>query len=655
MPRNRKVSKKIRNKQKTILLTIAILIATLLVLVAVQVIHKIIVINENARNLMAIYEELDYMSQSKNFDTQRIKVLVSDANAEVSSIQSEVKPYYGLFKALRSVPGIGPYSDQVEPVVEFAASTLSVSQRLMDLFFPLLDAPLLDENRSELVQVINENQAIIKQCGVDIERATGYFSQIEPGLYPQNIRVRLEVINQLLPQVTNGLSFLQLIPQATGNKTPVTYLILLQNTDEIRPTGGFITMFGLLRIENGKISYIDFQDFATKNYISQVVEAPAPLKNILEAYYWLPRDGNWSPSFPESAKKVQELFFLSTGIKTDGVIGVNQNTLSLALEALGPVLVNGEAITSDNVRNYMISEKMNAIQQGNQGSRKAFVAPLFSAIIGKFSKNVNKDSITGFLKFLQTAFIRGDIQIFSLQPEIQSLLQKYRISGDLVPGDGDYFMLVDANLGINKADLVVTRKISYSVDLSNALQPFAIIQIEYNNPMQGDITCHQTGDIRSEANTVSYLNPSCYWNYWRILGKTGTEVTSFTLPDFSDNIFESGFNWSHTPTINQLNGGIYEFGGLTVVTTNSTSQVIVKRSIPVSFLHETSKGTQYLLNIQKQVGIRELPIEVRVLLPSGTEINLDDTNINLVNGPDGWIWQGNLANNLTTIQITFTK
>ncbi len=44
------------------------------------------------------------------------------------------------------------------------------------------------------------------------------------------------------------------------NEGEKTYLLLVQNEDELRPTGGFITAAGSLLLDNGQISGMNFED-----------------------------------------------------------------------------------------------------------------------------------------------------------------------------------------------------------------------------------------------------------------------------------------------------------------------------------------------------------------------------------------------------------
>jgi hypothetical protein len=82
-----------------------------------------------------------------------------------------------------------------------------------------------------------------------------------------------------------------------------TYLILAQNSDELRATGGFISAAGVVRLENGRITDMKLTDsYAVDDLDQPHPLAPGPLAEQMGAQILLLRDSNWSPDFPASAE-----------------------------------------------------------------------------------------------------------------------------------------------------------------------------------------------------------------------------------------------------------------------------------------------------------------------------------------------------------------
>jgi hypothetical protein len=636
------------------ILTISILIAIfgLLVYLALSIYPRIVAIQGSYNRLMDISEKINVLVQKKDMDFVSGKELIADANLHILTIQSEVQPYYGIFKRWRSFPWIGKYASQVEPVIEYTSNSISAVNKLVVLTDPIVGSSLYSKRSSKLVQQINANQSLIVSAEENLRRAEIYHQDIQLDLFPGKIQNKLEKISQLQPMLKETITILKLVPDLTGAENPITYLIILQNSDELRPTGGFITAFGLVRIEKGVVTVLEFEDSTNNDYISEVIEAPAPLKQILMAHYWLPRDANWSPSFPESAEQIQRLFYLSTGIKTDAVIAFNQSSLVNVLLFTGPVDVNGKTISSDNVKEYMIEKKMDAIVEGNPENRKEFITPLVKALIDQISIRTGKENLIKFGYLLQNMTQKGDLFVYSNNQGVQSLIEKYKFDGELHPGNGDYLMLVDANLGYSKIDQVISRNLTYIVDLSDINFPTSRIEATYLNPMKGSVICKQGGDVRAEK-TVSYLLPSCYWNYWRILGTKGTSLSNFIVPNFDDSYFQDGYGWSHTPGSNSLSSDINEVSGLIVVPPSSQNTILLGRVLPQSVLINTGNHVIYSLNIQKQPGIDQLPFSIEITIPPDAILDAADSDLQLSNLGGKWVWSGNITNTLTKVHVSF--
>lgn len=105
------------------------------------------------------------------------------------------------------------------------------------------------------------------------------------------------------------------------------YLVVFQNNDEIRATGGFIWSMAFLDIKKWKVEKIEKKDvYALEWIINQVYKdkekAPEWLDQVTWTF-WL-RDSNYFPEFKDSSAKIK--FFLDkVDIKIDWIIFINQN------------------------------------------------------------------------------------------------------------------------------------------------------------------------------------------------------------------------------------------------------------------------------------------------------------------------------------------
>ncbi len=68
-------------------------------------------------------------------------------------------------------------------------------------------------------------------------------------------------VDPVLALMQDGQSAALALPSILGatQDGPKTYLLLVQNEDELRPTGGFITASGNLVIQDGKVISLEFE------------------------------------------------------------------------------------------------------------------------------------------------------------------------------------------------------------------------------------------------------------------------------------------------------------------------------------------------------------------------------------------------------------
>ena len=605
------------------------------------------------QNIILIADKAQLMVNEKDLELDSGMALVGEADMDLTAIRSAVMPFYGFLKAVKWLPVVGDYAGDVEPIMEYVWNTFSAIKILANVATTTVDETVLLNGKSYLLTSLIAAQPQLSLAQEFLEKADDYAAKIDTKILPESISRKIEKVMELRPLLDEILDIVELIPDAAGAETPATYLILLQNSDEIRPTGGYISSFGLLRLEKGTVTYLDFRDTSASNYISHVIEPPQPLKQILLAHYWLPRDANWSPSFPESAKQVQELYFQSTGVKTDGVIAINQYTVQQMLKITGPVQVDDQTVNSDTVLQYMIDKKVEAMDSGQIQSRKDFMTSLAKAIITKLPEINGKDRLRELAGGVLGMATAGNLFIYSNKPEIQAFLSRYGFDGDLNPGTGDYLMLVDANLGYSKADFVVRRNIEYQVDLVDLDQPTSRILISYNNPLEGNVTCQQAGDKSDYRENFLYIYPVCYWDYFRILGARGTKVENYSIPAFDDKAFIYTDPWTHALDFEAGPNGITVAGGLLILPPESSSIIEINRQLPTNIINYDDGTYTYKLNIQKQSGIVDLPVKITIVLPANFSIIEEATNIKLIKNGGKWEWEGILDEFIKQITITF--
>jgi hypothetical protein len=226
---------------------------------------------------------------------------------------------------------------------------------------------------------------------------------------------------------------LTLYPQVAGFKEAKTYLLLFQNSSELRPTGGFIGSLGLVKLEDGILSDISIMDVYTADgQLKGHVDPPAPIRELLSQEHWYLRDSNWDPDFKISAEKAAWFYEKETGITVDGVIAVNAPVVVDLLAATGPIVLPdfNDRITSENFFGKSIFYTQKNFFPGST-QKSDFLGALSRAIITKITSDTSTNPVALF-RAVTAGFARHDIMFWFTDSDVQKLIEYYGWGGRFI-------------------------------------------------------------------------------------------------------------------------------------------------------------------------------------------------------------------------------
>lgn len=365
----------------------------------------------------------------------------------------------------------------------------------------------------------------------------------------------------------------------TNDDKEKTFLLLFQNNMEIRPGGGFIGSFGILKVKNGKIAELQIHD--TGNFDGRVpatVPAPYPMFETLHIKSLQMRDSNYSPDFVVNAEAAEKFYYMGQGQeKFDGVAGITTNVLMSFLKATGPVEIPGYPGTYGD-ENAVIAleyqvEKAFDEQGIARGDRKDVINDLAKIILQKVETMGVSQKIE-FAKIIFEDLNKKDIQLYFHDPVLQAKAEQAGWAGEVdQKWNKDYLMAVDANLGAWKTDRVMKRSLDYSIDLSSDT-PKAVLKITYEN----------TAKVQ-DFMTKNYLS------YLRVYLPEGAWMTgqkNFDNTQFGEDL------------------GKKYLGAIVYVPLGTSKTVEINYTLPKEI------AAEYDLKIQKQAGINDVLVAVHV-------------------------------------------
>ncbi len=453
------------------------------------------------------------------------------------------------------------------------------------------DLSLKDLNQAERSALLGELKTLgdrLEQANFQVAGSQGAWQRLQTA---KNSFIWGPIVNdlsQVLPTLYDSFDSIKLAaeiaPEMLGYQKEKVYLFLMQNNDELRPTGGFIGTYGVVRIKDGSITSfftdnIYNLDFPSEKYMSAI--PPDPIIKYLGIGKWFVRDANWSPDFPTSVQKIKELYKLEGGKeKFDGVIAVNPNVFEDLLGLVGEIQVDGLTFNKDNFTDELQYQVESGFyRRGIEPSaRKELIGDLAKELetrLYALPSNQWKDVTWTIKKNLDEKYLLTNFN----NQQVQSVVEGRQWAGNVIGTENDYLMIIDANLAALKTDRVMEKSYTYQLNESkDSLN--AVLTLNYHHTAGFDWKT-----TRYQTYTRVYVPEDSQLKSFVVNGK----VVDIKLVDY----------------VNEL--GKQSFGYYFEVEPGKTTTLTYQYTLPATLKDKLEKQS-YQLNLQKQPGVQALNI-----------------------------------------------
>lgn len=475
-------------------------------------------------------------------------------------------------------------------------------------------ATLSAEKKSLILEKISQTPADFKTAKEEMDiaeqaiekiPAKGLLGPIKEAIAP--IKEQFPLLKELIDQAVPATEALPII---LGWPDEKTYLFLLQNNTELRPTGGFIGTYGILKVKDAEMTH-----FSTDNIYNLddpvkdtlVVEPPQPIKTYLNQKKWFMRDSNWDPDFPTAAQKVLWFYNQESNAEKNiyGVIAVTPTFIQSLLKITGEIKVNGIDFNSDNlVETLQFQVEKGFMRKGIPLSeRKDIISTLSSELMDKIL-NLPKDRWGELWEVFNENVEQKHILIYLEDPRIEKLVTDEGWAGEVKSFAGDYFMVIDSNMASLKTDLGVKRTIDYSIRRNEQNEFICQLNITYDN--QGYFDWKTTR----------------YRTYTRVLVPLGSELLSSGGAMKNDRLQS---RQAGQVEVNEANGRT-EFGAFIATEPQEKQTLGLTYKLPPNFAQYTDQRKEYGLYIQKQPGTLAHTLNITIDLGLVESLKPLDTN-----------------------------
>lgn len=394
----------------------------------------------------------------------------------------------------------------------------------------------------------------------------------------------LDKISQLLPiqaDTKKEISAVNSLVEALTKNDNVekSFLLMLQNNMELRPGGGFLGQYAVVKIKNGEVTYSYFEDANLLDQRIMVkITPPYPFTKMMQIKSWKFRDSNFSPDFPTNVEKAKYFYRLAgRNSNFDGVVAVNSDVLLHVLKLTGPITVPGYAgeYNSQNAvlkleeqveKAYIMNPELDT------QNRKAIMKKMTAILVSKLTQLNNIPKVAELLlEELRNKNLMLNFKDQSLQSLVEGVYWDGKVAYDW---GSDFLMMVDANMGAFKTDYYMKREITYRIDLDQE-KPIVDLNILYKNTAP-------YGDWRT----------SDYHSYVRVYVPKGANLLEREMVSY--------------PNIQEERGKTY-FGFIVHVLIGGETNARIKYELPADF-----DKNNYRLLIQKQSGVGNIPVKVTI-------------------------------------------
>ena len=404
-----------------------------------------------------------------------------------------------------------------------------------------------------------------------------------------------------ISQLRKAKKVFALLPDLLGEKEEQTLLLLFANNMEIRPGGGFIGSFGILKTQYFGVKDFQILDvYDADGQLTAHIAPPNPIRDYLNQPHWFLRDSAFFPDFYDTYQ--QATFFLQKELGLSSWNGAALITTSAVRNIIGAYETiflpdYKEKITKDN---FYIKTQYYAEHGFFPGStqKKSFLSSLVKQLLSQTE--------TANPLLLSSAIVEGfdqkNMVLFMNNERTQKSLDELYWSGRLaIPYCSgaeksncyaDFQYALDANMGVNKTNFFVDRlyDVQTSVDTSGLIT--TSLTITYSN------------------NSLSGVFPGgTYKNYFQILLPADSLVSSIKV------------DGQQLSTYDSETGKHKVIGFLLEILPQQKKSVSLSYSSTTKF--KKGKAT-YQLVIQKQIGAQSNDVHFTLKLP--TNIHLLNTN-----------------------------
>jgi hypothetical protein len=455
----------------------------------------------------------------------------------------------------------------------------------------------------------------------------------------------LQKLDSVAPKLPTYLGYanniVAALPDLLGITQPAHYLFFDMDSDEMRPTGGFLGNYALITVQNGRliggIHLLDTLRLDCPGGLDRCAAAGPP---IPQQYAWLNvfpqsfrmRDANISPDLPTSARLIMQKYQQESGRAVDGVIMITPEIIRDILKITGPLKADGYDLVvnaqnlQDVIHYYHIADRGNQTTVDGNSARKAFDAQLGSLLLHKVA-TLSASQQGLLMKEILAGFGTKDVQVYLNNSRVESVLNSMHIDSTIpMPPGMDGIMLSDTNVGATYYSRDMEETVTDTITFDSQGNALHDMTVTYALPHIQHIYTSIYGDNNGHGNLYTW-----YSGVVRMIVPDGsTPLNGDYLPDGSLTAMRiEQCNTPFTPSCGLLPapepGHVVWAARINNMQVDGQTLIFHMMWTAPNVLKTVDGKTQYNLQIYKQAGTH-IAYDITIIPPSMRQIALPLTN-----------------------------
>lgn len=336
------------------------------------------------------------------------------------------------------------------------------------------------EGGVELEETYKQNSQLLDRRIEAEFKYNSYLMDLNLDLYQEEERLvwqkELEENKKNIASLSQIKRVMEPLEKLIRSEGRVNFMVLVQDSNEIRSSGGFLSEVIILSFESGEL--VDKKIISVDELSNQIYgqrEAPEEIRRFLgeENYYF--QDANWSADFIEVSNEIVWFVEQALGERVSFFAAINSKTILKLLEELEDIKTRDGLEINDN--NYLDLLRSKALLDYQSQGDLRFSRQSISSISDRML-NLNMDQFAKVMEVLLGELNQREILLFSTSDVLQQSIEANSWGGKkteaLCPTEfkgenclNDSFFQLESNISVNKVSSLVKRTINHDIGITD--------------------------------------------------------------------------------------------------------------------------------------------------------------------------------------------